>query len=106
MGKACKAAFTYGMETDPEIAARFLSKLTLKQRHSHISMHISTVNPSANKIPAKAITDAFLGMPKKFAAHRDGWTWEALRDAASHESTTSLLRQFAERFSNGKLPKD
>ncbi len=59
VGKACKATFTYGMETDPEIAARFLSKLTLKQRHSHISVHISTVKPSASKIQAKAITNAF-----------------------------------------------
>jgi hypothetical protein len=96
----------FGMEADPEIAARFLSKLTLKQRRSHISVHVSTVKPSANKIQAKAITDAFSGMPKKSAAHRDGWTWELQRYAASHESTSVLLRQFAERFSNGKLPKD
>jgi hypothetical protein len=45
-------------------------------------------------------------MPKLSAAHRDGWTWGLLRDAASIPSTTTLLRQFAKIFSNGALPKD
>ncbi len=45
-------------------------------------------------------------MPQRSAAHRDGWTWELLRDAASTPSTASLLRRFSEKFSNGDLPKD
>ncbi len=45
-------------------------------------------------------------MPKKYAAHRDGWTWEILRDAKSRPSIAFLLREFAEVFSNGVLPKD
>jgi hypothetical protein len=54
----------------------------------------------------KAVTDAFDGMPKKLAAHIDGWTWELLRDGASRPSTIALLMKFAEHFSNGALPKD
>ena len=50
--------------------------------------------------------DAFSGMPKNSAAHRDGWTWELLRDAAQTSSTAALLRKFAEHFSNGSLPQD
>ena len=45
-------------------------------------------------------------MPNKFAAHRDGWTWELLRNAAQAPSTAALLRKFAEHFSNGALPQD
>jgi hypothetical protein len=59
-----------------------------------------------NCIPVKTVTNAFCGMPKKSAAHRDGWTWELLRDAAQTPSTASLLRKFVERFSNGALPQD
>jgi hypothetical protein len=44
-------------------------------------------------------------MLKKSAAHRDGWTWELLRDAAQRPPTASLLRKFTELFSNGGLPK-
>ncbi len=58
-----------------------------------------------NCIPLKAATDAFLGMPKKSAAHRDGWTWELLRDATQTPSKATL-RKFAERFSNGALPEN
>ncbi len=52
----------------------------------------------------KAVTDVFSGMPKKFAAHRVGWMWELIRDAAQTPSTAGLLRKFAERLSNGALP--
>jgi hypothetical protein len=45
-------------------------------------------------------------MPKKSEAHRDGWTWELLRDAAQRPSTTILLRKFAEEFCNGALPRN
>jgi hypothetical protein len=105
VGKACKVAFSYGLEQDPEVAAKFLSKLTLKQRHTHIPVYIPKIKPSANRIPQKAVSEAFSGMPKKSAGHRDGWTWELLRDAAQQDSTSSLLRSFAEHFSNGDLPK-
>jgi hypothetical protein len=44
-------------------------------------------------------------MPKLSATHRDGWTWELLRDASSKPSPATLLRKFTERFSNGALPK-
>ena len=30
VGRACKVAFTFGLETDPEVAAKFLKKLTLQ----------------------------------------------------------------------------
>jgi hypothetical protein len=30
VGRACKVAFTYGLETDPDVAAKFLKKLTLQ----------------------------------------------------------------------------
>jgi hypothetical protein len=63
------------------------------------------MKPPRNCIPLKALTDAFSGMPKKSATHRDGWTWELLRDAAQNPSTAALLRKFVERFSNGALPQ-
>jgi len=52
------------------------------------------------------VAEAFSKMPKKSAAHRDGWTWELLRDAAQRPPTASHLRKFTEQFSNGDLPKD
>ena len=44
-------------------------------------------------------------MPKKSATHRDGWTWELLRDVAQRPSTTALFAKFAELLFNGTLPK-
>ena len=99
-------AFSYGLEPDFDIAAKFLAKLTLGARHSHIEAHVPTVKPPRNCTPLKAVTHAFSGMPKESAAHRDGWTWELLRDAAQTPSTATLLRKFAQRFSNGALPQD
>ncbi len=83
VGRACKLAFSYGLETDPGIAAKFMAKLTLKARHSHIPTHVSKVKLPRNCIPLKVVTEAFSGIPKKSAAlHRDGWTWELLRNTA------------------------
>jgi hypothetical protein len=65
VGRACKVPFSYGMERDPTVATKFLSKLTLKNRHAHIMPYIPKINPIVNLIPIKAVTDAFLGMPKK-----------------------------------------
>jgi hypothetical protein len=76
VGRAFKLVFSHGLESDPEIAAKFLSKLTLKERHAYIPAHVPEVNPPMNCIPLKAITDAFSGMPKKSVAHRNVWTWE------------------------------
>jgi hypothetical protein len=104
LGRACKVAFTYGFESDPEVAANFLAKLTLQARHSHVPLHPSSLKPAKNSIPLSAISDAFSKMPKKSAAHRDGWTWELLRDAAQRPSTASHLRKFSEFFANGALP--
>ena len=106
MGRACKVAFSYGIESYPVIAAKFLSKLTLKKKHDHIPEVVAKVKLVGNNIPLKAVTDAFFGMPKKSAAHRDGWTWELLRDAAQTPSTAALLRKFAEHFSSRALPQD
>ena len=106
VGRACKLAFSYGLETEHGIAATFLAKSTLGARHSHIEAHIPSVKPPRNWIPPKALTYAFSEMPKKLATHRDGWTWELLRDAAQTPSTATLLRKFAERFSNRALPQD
>jgi hypothetical protein len=36
VGLACKFAFSYGFETDPEITAKFLAKLIFNARHAHI----------------------------------------------------------------------
>ena len=98
MGRACKLAFSYGLESDPGIAAKFLSKLTLKQKHDHIPAFVARVNPTRKCIPLKAVAEAFSKMPKKSASHRDRWTWELLRDAAQTSSTVALLRKFAEHF--------
>jgi hypothetical protein len=45
-------------------------------------------------------------MPKKSTAHRDGWAWELLRDAAEKHATVILLRKFAKNLYNGALPKN
>jgi hypothetical protein len=80
--RACKLAFSYGLESDPEIAGKFLAKLILKKRHAHILAHVPKVKPPMNCIPLKSVTDAFSGMPKKSDARRYGWMWELLRDVA------------------------
>jgi len=64
------------------VAASFLAKLALQARHSHVPLHPSSLKPAKNSIPLYAIVEAFSNMPKKSAAHRDGWTWELLHDAA------------------------
>jgi len=105
--RACKVAFIYGLpETDPGVAAKFLKKLTRQARHPHIAPYISTIKPAKNLISSKALTDSFSGIPKQSAAHKDGWTWELLRNAASRPSIATLIRRFAEQFSNGARPKD
>jgi hypothetical protein len=38
VGPAYKLTFSYGLESDPVIAAKFLSKLTVKERYSQILM--------------------------------------------------------------------
>ena len=65
VGRACKLAFSYGLESEPVLASKFLSKLTLKARHAHIHIHVPKVKPFPNRIiPLKALlTDAFSGMP-------------------------------------------
>ena len=45
-------------------------------------------------------------MPKQPVLHRDGWTWEPLRDAVSRPSIAALLRKLSEHFSNGALPEN
>ncbi len=102
--RACKVALTYGIEADPKVAASFLSKLTLRAMHSHVSLHPSSLKLAKNSIPPKAVAEAFSKMPKKSATHRDGWTWELLRDAAQRPSTDSHLRKFTELFSNKWSP--
>ncbi len=59
MGRAYKLAFSYGMESNPAIAAEFLSKLTLKKKHDHIPLFVAKVKPTKNCIPLKAVTEAF-----------------------------------------------
>ena len=98
-------AFTCGIEADPEVAATFLAKLTLRPP-SHAPLHHSSLKPAKNSIPLSAVSDAFSKMPKKSVAHRDGWTWELLRDAVQRPSTASHLRKFTELFFNGALPKN
>ena len=104
-GKACKLAFSYGTESDPAVAATFLAKLTRTVPHTHVPMPPASFKTAVLPVPIKAVTDAFTGMPKKSAPHRDGWTWELFRDMANRPRTADLLRTFVELFANGKLPK-
>ena len=106
VGMTCQVAFTYGLETNPLVTAEFLKKLTFQSRHAHIAPHTSSLKTAKNLIPLKVVTDAFSRMPKLSAAHKDGWTWELLRDAVSRPSTSAVLRQFTEFFYNGALLKD
>jgi len=105
VGKVCKFAFSYGTESDPEVAARFLAKLTRTATHTHVAPPSSSYKTAFVPMPQKAITDTFTGMPKKSAPRRDGWTWKPFRDAASRPSTAALLRKFVELLVNGSLPK-
>jgi hypothetical protein len=106
LGRECKVAFTYAIEADPEVAASFLANLTLQARHSHVSLHPSSLKPAKNSIPLTIVGEAFSKMPKKSAAHRDGWTWELLRDAAQRPSMASHLSKFTDLFSNEALPRN
>ena len=106
MGRACKLAFSYDLETDLAIATKILSKLTLKDKHTHIPAYVLKVKPPTSRMPMKVVTDAFSGMPKKSVAHRGGWTWELLKEATHTPSTATLRRIFAERFSNGAMSTD
>ncbi len=54
MGRAFTLAFSYGLESDPAIAAKFLSKLTLKKKHAHIPDFAAKVKPAGNRIHLKA----------------------------------------------------
>ena len=67
-------------------------------------LHPSSLKPAKNSIPLTSVAEAFSKMPKKSATHRDGWTWELLRDVAQRPSTASHLRKFTEIFSNGAMP--
>ena len=64
MGRACKVAFTYGFKMIPEVAAKFMKKLTTKSMHEHITPHASHIKPAKNLIPLQFVTNAFSGMPK------------------------------------------
>ena len=57
-----------------------------------------------NNIPLKAITYAFMGMPRMSSPHRDGWIWELTRDAIGEPTTAELFRRFMENFTNGTIP--
>jgi len=63
VGRVCKVAFTFGLETYPEVAAKLLKKPTLQARHNHITPHSSIVKPAKNLIPAKVVSKAFSGLP-------------------------------------------
>ena len=106
VGKACQLAFSYGTERDPAVAATFLAKLTRSTLHTHVPAPPTAYKTAFVPIPLKTVTDAFTGMPKKSAPHRDGWTWELFRDMVGRQSTAGLLRKFVEMFVNGSLPKD
>ncbi len=105
VGKACKLAFSYGTESDPDVARTFLAKLTRIVPHTHAPMPPTTYKTTRLPIPIKAVTDAFTGMTKKSAPHRDRWTWELFRDMDGQPKTVDLLRTFVEVFAKGKLPK-
>ena len=59
MGRAWKLAFSYGLESDQVIAAKFMSKLTLHKKHDTIPEFVAKVKSTGNNIPLKAITNAF-----------------------------------------------
>jgi len=74
-GKACTLAFSYGTESDPTVAATFMSKLTRTIPHTHVPLPPSSYKTILVPIPIKTVTYAFTSMPKKYAPYRDGWTW-------------------------------
>ena len=70
---------------DPVVAATFLAKLTRSTLHKHVPAPPTTYKTTFVPIPLKTVTDAFTGMPKKSAPHRDGWTWELFRDVVGRK---------------------
>ena len=73
VGKAFKLAFSYGTESNPEVAAiKILAKLTRTVPHTHVPAPPSSYKTAFVSIPLKAITDTFTGMPKKSGPYRDG----------------------------------
>jgi len=104
VGKACKLAFSYGTESDPEVAARFLANFTRTVPHTHVPPPPSSYKTAFVPIPLKAINYMFTGMSKK-SVPRHWWTWELFCDAANRPSVVTLLRKFVELYVNGKLPK-
>ncbi len=65
VGKACKLAFSNGSESNLEVAAKFLAKLTRMVPHSHVPALPSSYKIVFVPIPLKPITNTFTGMPKK-----------------------------------------
>jgi len=45
VGRAGKSAFSYGLESDPAVAAKFLAKLTLGTKHTHIQAYVPKIKP-------------------------------------------------------------
>jgi hypothetical protein len=41
----------YGIESNPEVAAKFLVALALHQRHSHITPFVHVIESAKNDIP-------------------------------------------------------
>ncbi len=72
VGMACKIAFSYGTELNPAVAANFLAKLTRLSPHTHVLSPPSAFKSPFVPIPIKAVSNAFIGMPKKSAPMRDG----------------------------------
>ncbi len=59
VGKACKLAFSYGTESNPDVARTFLAKLTRTVPHTHVPMPPATFKTAHVPIPIKAVTEAF-----------------------------------------------
>jgi len=51
VGRACKLACSYGLESDPVVTAEFLAKPTLLKRHSNIPIYKFKVPPSQISSP-------------------------------------------------------
>ena len=45
MGRTCKLAFSYGLESNPAVTAKFLAKLNLGTKHAHIQAYVPKIKP-------------------------------------------------------------
>ena len=105
MGKACRLALSYGVETDPARAAESLEALHRPSPHDHIAFpQLPPRFAAKTTFTVKTTADGLRKHPTCSATHRDFWSWELIADCMRHSDTALLLSKYCTRFCSGDLP--